>query len=61
MNAGASIDRIPENVSVIVRPMVTAGLANPVGVNQNVAPTYAATLPASTGLTWAFSEWRGRI
>ena len=49
MNNGASIGRIPANVSVKDRAMVTAGLANDVdGTNQYVSTMNAATAKGVT-------------
>ena len=49
-NAGASIGRIPANVSLAVRARVTAGLAKDVeAVNQYAAVIYAPTAAAMAG------------
>ena len=51
MNPGASTGRIPANVSVSVRAMVTAGLANDVeAVNHYAAPITEATAAAATSV-----------
>jgi len=48
MNAGASTGRIPENVFVRVRAMVTAGFANDVDAVHQYAPVmYAPTAKAT--------------
>src|SRR5262249_31080308 len=49
-NPGTSVGRIPANVSLAARAIVTAGLANDVeAVNQYAAVMYAATAKGTAG------------